>query len=103
VPNAAAYVVCGDLDVKLMQTNIGDGANNNKFYVLQTLCGEGQFRVVFRWGRLGEPGQSKVWSARRAEAKHLFHGGNGDSGFLFCAFLLSFFFKKRNCVRAVFT
>jgi len=52
--------VCGDLDAKLMQTNIGDGSNNNKFYILQTLYGEGQYRVIFRWGRLGETGQSKV-------------------------------------------
>ena len=60
MPNAAAYSVVGDLDVKLMQTNIGEGSNNNKFYILQTLQGEGQYRVIFRWGRLGEPGQSKV-------------------------------------------
>mmetsp|Transcript_66967 Transcript_66967/g.134995 ORF Transcript_66967/g.134995 Transcript_66967/m.134995 type:complete len:576 (+) Transcript_66967:66-1793(+) len=60
MPNGSAFAVCGDLDVKLMQTNIGGGSNNNKFYILQTLQGQGQFTVLFRWGRLGEPGQSKM-------------------------------------------
>ena len=60
VPNAHNYTVIGDLDAKLMQTNIGGESNNNKFYILQCLSGEGQYRVLFRWGRLGEPGQSKI-------------------------------------------
>jgi predicted DNA-binding WGR domain protein len=60
MPNAEAFSVCGEFDVKLMQTNIGGSSNNNKFYILQCLAGQGQYSVLFRWGRLGEPGQSKV-------------------------------------------
>ena len=36
------------------------GHNPNKFYIPQCLKEEGQYRVLFRWGRLGEPGTTKV-------------------------------------------
>ena len=58
VPNAANYAVYNDYDVKLMQTNLGE--NNNKFYIIQVLEGQGGFFCWTRWGRLGEVGQSKL-------------------------------------------
>lgn len=47
-------------DASLNQTNIGD--NNNKFYFLQLLKGlDGKtYYTHTRWGRVGEPGQSKT-------------------------------------------
>jgi poly [ADP-ribose] polymerase 2/3/4 len=47
-----------DYDAMLNQTNIG--ANNNKFYVLQVLESAGKFYAWFRWGRVGENGQSSL-------------------------------------------
>ena len=35
VPGGASFAVHEDYDVKLMQTNIGGGRNNNKFYIIQ--------------------------------------------------------------------
>jgi len=48
--------------VKLMQTNIGGGQNNNKFYIIQVLqeVNTGKFFAWNRWGRLGEDGQNKL-------------------------------------------
>ncbi|KAJ1687692.1 hypothetical protein LUZ63_019082 [Rhynchospora breviuscula] len=47
-------------DATLNQTNVG--ANNNKFYIIQTLeSDDGQSYMVFnRWGRVGVPGQNKL-------------------------------------------
>jgi predicted DNA-binding WGR domain protein/BRCT domain type II-containing protein len=60
MPNGSAFTVVDDYDVKLMQTNIDHGQNNNKFYILQLLSGMGGYRVHYRWGRLGEDGQQKT-------------------------------------------
>jgi poly [ADP-ribose] polymerase len=47
-----------DYDAMLNQTNIG--ANNNKFYVLQVVENGGKYYAWFRWGRVGEVGQSSL-------------------------------------------
>ena len=60
VPGGASFAVHEDYDVKLMQTNIGGGRNNNKFYIIQVLVSEGKYFSWNRWGRLGEEGQSKL-------------------------------------------
>lgn len=46
-------------DFMLNQTNIN--ANNNKFYLIQVLINNAatQYGVIFRWGRVNEPGQSQ--------------------------------------------
>ncbi|XP_043846197.1 protein mono-ADP-ribosyltransferase PARP3 [Dromiciops gliroides] len=44
-----------DYDCTLNQTNIGN--NNNKFYLIQLLDENGQYRCWNRWGRVGEKGQ----------------------------------------------
>lgn len=58
VPNAPNCSVVDDYAVKLNQTNV-DG-NNNKFYIIQVLQGEGKFYAWNRWGRVGEDGQNKL-------------------------------------------
>jgi len=60
VPNAESYSVHDDYAVKLMQSNIGGGQNNNKFYIIQVIKGPGGFADWTRWGRLGERGQSNL-------------------------------------------
>mmetsp|Transcript_43588 Transcript_43588/g.100454 ORF Transcript_43588/g.100454 Transcript_43588/m.100454 type:complete len:514 (-) Transcript_43588:46-1587(-) len=59
VPDAGNMTVVDDYAVKLNQTHIN--ANNNKFYIIQVLEGsDGKFHAWNRWGRVGEPGQSKL-------------------------------------------
>lgn len=60
VPNAAALSVVEDYSVKLNQTHLEAGSNNNKFYVVQVLEGDGKYFAWNRWGRVGEPGQNKL-------------------------------------------
>ena len=60
VPGGASFAVHEDYDVKLMQTNIGGGRNNNKFYIIQVLVSGGKYFSWNRWGRLGEEGQNKL-------------------------------------------
>jgi poly [ADP-ribose] polymerase len=54
VPDAAVFSVYRDFDIKLNQTNIDHGDNNNKFYIIQVLQGKGSFWHWNRWGRVGE-------------------------------------------------
>ncbi|KAJ7651975.1 poly polymerase catalytic domain-containing protein [Mycena polygramma] len=62
----------GVWDAMLNQTNIDEGNNNNKFYVLQLLhpIGNDSQSVLFtRWGRVGAPGNTQVkgpWPASQA-------------------------------------
>ncbi|KAI0985382.1 hypothetical protein GJ496_004262 [Pomphorhynchus laevis] len=49
-----------DWDCMLNQTNVGK--NNNKFYVIQLLTGNSEFRIFKRWGRIGEKGQKNIES-----------------------------------------
>ena len=60
VPSSSNYVVEGDWDCMLNQTNIGQ--NNNKYYVIQMLSHKtnGKLYVWNRWGRVGEPGQNAM-------------------------------------------
>jgi len=58
VPNASNLKVFEDYSVKLNQTHID--ANNNKFYIIQCLHGDGKYYAWNRWGRVGEPGQNKL-------------------------------------------
>ena len=55
-----SYTVVNDWDCMLNQTNIGQ--NNNKFYIIQLLNAPfGKNYILWtRWGRVGEPGQSKM-------------------------------------------
>lgn len=60
-------VLCEDnpffcYDFMLNQTNIGQ--NNNKFYLVQILVNSAgtQYGVIFRWGRVNEPGQSQWYT-----------------------------------------
>ncbi|NXK59039.1 PARP3 polymerase, partial [Sylvietta virens] len=55
-----------DYDCTLNQTNIS--ANNNKFYIIQLLEHGGTYSVWSRWGRVGEPGQSKLMPFASLEA-----------------------------------
>uniref|UniRef100_A0A8C3Q3Y0 Uncharacterized protein n=1 Tax=Geospiza parvula TaxID=87175 RepID=A0A8C3Q3Y0_GEOPR len=55
-----------DYDCTLNQTNIS--ANNNKFYILQLLEHHGAYSVCSRWGRVGEPGQTKLMPCASLEA-----------------------------------
>ncbi|NWR48988.1 PARP3 polymerase, partial [Regulus satrapa] len=55
-----------DYDCTLNQTDIG--ANNNKFYIIQLLEQDGAYSVWNRWGRVGEPGQSKLMACGSLEA-----------------------------------
>jgi predicted DNA-binding WGR domain protein len=52
--------VVEDYSVKLNQTNIGGGANNNKFYIIQVLESGGKYFAWTRWGRVGDEGQNKL-------------------------------------------
>ena len=52
------YQVIGEYSVKLNQTNMSGGANNNKFYIIQALQGKGNHWCFTRWGRVGEPGRT---------------------------------------------
>mmetsp|Transcript_160223 Transcript_160223/g.514042 ORF Transcript_160223/g.514042 Transcript_160223/m.514042 type:complete len:554 (-) Transcript_160223:323-1984(-) len=47
-----------DYSVSLNQTNVG--ANNNKFYVIQVLHGDGKYYAWMRWGRVGDDGANKL-------------------------------------------
>ena len=69
VPGGASLAVHEAYDVKLMQTNIGGGKNNNKFYIIQVLASasEGKFFCWNRWGRLGEEGQNNGLEACGSE------------------------------------
>jgi len=69
VPGGASLAVHEAYDVKLMQTNIGGGQNNNKFYIIQVLASasEGKFFCWNRWGRLGEEGQNNGLEACASE------------------------------------
>ena len=60
VPEGGDYTVHEDYDVKLNQTNIEGGSNNNKFYIIQVLESGGKFFTWNRWGRVGENGQHKL-------------------------------------------
>ncbi|CAK0862288.1 unnamed protein product, partial [Prorocentrum cordatum] len=60
VPNRAGLSVVDDYSVKLNQTHLEGGSNNNKFYIIQVLEGDGKYFAWNRWGRVGEPGQSKL-------------------------------------------
>lgn len=46
----------GYYDVMLNQTNITQGRNNNKFYVIQLIKDGTYFELFTRWGRVGEVG-----------------------------------------------
>eukprot|EP00929_Paragymnodinium_shiwhaense_P092631 TRINITY_DN525_c0_g1_i1.p1 TRINITY_DN525_c0_g1~~TRINITY_DN525_c0_g1_i1.p1 ORF type:complete len:482 (+),score=112.04 TRINITY_DN525_c0_g1_i1:89-1534(+) len=59
VPESGLKVV-EDYTVTLNQTNIGGGANNNKFYKIQVLEGKGKFYTWNRWGRVGDEGECKL-------------------------------------------
>jgi len=62
VPGAGDYSVHEEYSVKLNQTHMEKGANNNKFYLIQVLEKGGEYYAWNRWGRVGEPGQnSLVW------------------------------------------
>jgi len=58
VPNAASLKVVDEYSVKLNQTHID--TNNNKFYIIQVLEGDGKYFAWNRWGRVGEDGQNKL-------------------------------------------
>mmetsp|Transcript_56620 Transcript_56620/g.165587 ORF Transcript_56620/g.165587 Transcript_56620/m.165587 type:complete len:501 (+) Transcript_56620:80-1582(+) len=58
VPNASNLKVVEEYSVKLNQTHID--ANNNKYYIIQVLEGDGKYFAWNRWGRVGEPGQNKL-------------------------------------------
>ncbi|CAE8592563.1 unnamed protein product, partial [Polarella glacialis] len=66
VPQSSSYKVYDDLAVKLNQTNIGH--NNNKFYIIQVLTRSGKFFAWNRWGRVGEPGDTKLKAFPKAES-----------------------------------
>jgi predicted DNA-binding WGR domain protein len=68
VPDGGMYAVHEDYDVKLNQTNIGGGQNNNKFYIIQVLESGGQYFAWNRWGRVGEEGQHKMEACGTAAA-----------------------------------
>lgn len=59
VPIAGLKVI-GDHSITLNQTNIGGGANNNKFYKIQALAGGSKFYHFNRWGRVGDEGECKL-------------------------------------------
>ena len=55
VPEADAYSVNSDYDVKLSEASIVDGANVNKYYFCQVLQKTGGgFATYFKWGKIGE-------------------------------------------------
>jgi len=55
VPEADAYSVHLDYDVKLSEASIVDGANVNKYYFCQVLEKTGGgFATYFKWGKIGE-------------------------------------------------
>ena len=60
VPGAGDWRVIDEWAIKLMQTNIGDGSNNNKFYIIQALEQSSGCALWTRWGRVGEEGQSSL-------------------------------------------
>lgn len=66
VPNASSLSVYEDYSIKLNQTHID--ANNNKFYIIQALEGNGAFWAWNRWGRVGDPGQNKLMKFTSADA-----------------------------------
>lgn len=57
---ASGLKVVGDYSTTLNQTNIGGGANNNKFYKIQVLTdSKGKYYTWNRWGRVGDDGDHK--------------------------------------------
>jgi len=60
VPGRENLKIYEDYAIKLNQTHIEGGANNNKFYIIQVLEGSGKYYAWNRWGRVGEPGQNKL-------------------------------------------
>ncbi|XP_061423027.1 protein mono-ADP-ribosyltransferase PARP3 isoform X2 [Lethenteron reissneri] len=56
--NKTGLEVHEDYDCMLNQTNIGH--NNNKFYIIQLIAGDGKFYTWTRWGRVGEGGQNAM-------------------------------------------
>lgn len=52
--------VIGDHSIKLNQTHIEAGKNNNKYYIIQALHGSGQYFCWQRWGRVGHEGQNML-------------------------------------------
>jgi len=60
VPNASSFSVVDDFAVKLNQTHMEKGLNNNKFYIIQALESGGKFYAWNRWGRVGDSGQNKL-------------------------------------------
>jgi len=66
VPGRDNLKVYEEYAVKLNQTHID--ANNNKFYIIQVLEGNGKFFAWNRWGRVGEPGQNALKPCPNAEA-----------------------------------
>lgn len=66
VPNASSLSVLEDYAIKLNQTHID--ANNNKFYIIQALEGNGGFWAWNRWGRVGDGGQNKLIKFSSADA-----------------------------------
>ncbi|XP_075795591.1 protein mono-ADP-ribosyltransferase PARP3 isoform X2 [Pelodiscus sinensis] len=56
--NDTAAQIHEDYDCMLNQTDIGN--NNNKFYMIQLIEQGGTYSCWNRWGRVGEPGQSKL-------------------------------------------
>lgn len=58
VARTAPFVVHGDYDCMLNQTDISH--NNNKFYRIQLLVDGGNYSVFTRWGRVGDTGQHSL-------------------------------------------
>ena len=55
MPEADAYSVNSDYDVKLSEASIVDGANVNKYYFCQVLQKTGGgFATYFKWGKIGD-------------------------------------------------
>ena len=53
-PQKGSMEIYQNFTVKLNQTNIGGGKNNNKFYIIQLLSNGSSFLLWTRWGRVGE-------------------------------------------------
>jgi len=55
VPGGAQYAVYEDYDVKLSESSLVDGANVNKYYLMQVLQKQGgTFATYFKYGKIGE-------------------------------------------------
>ena len=78
------WSVHADYDIKLMQADVKDGRNNNKFYVIQVLqSSDGSYAAFNRWGRVGEEGECKLYPS-------------GDAGGAVKAFEAKFKDKTKN-------